>query len=603
MSIDGRRGLWLLFVFFAVLSYTAADKALWYGFVAAAGGAGTVVVLLWRSASYSTRTVLGVALALRLFVLWLPPSLSDDAYRYVWDGMIQVEGINPYLYPPEAPELARFHEEPIYEALNSKSFYSVYPPLSQYVFRVGGAVYGMGWKVSYYVIKLLLALFEVGALFLLARMVAPRMLLLHAWNPLVVIESAGQAHTEAMMVFFLVLAVWLARKGEGGRSAAALTGGAWVKLYPVVLLPLLLPRFKGRALWPPVLVSALVLWPFLDPSVPGHIAASLNLYVRYFEFNAGLYYGVKKLFLIATGDDWSKTLGPAFRAAFLLALPALYLTAWRRRWPLHRGMIRVMGVFFLFSTTVHPWYIVGLLALTLLDERPSWHWLWLGLLSMGTYLRYVDGPYWLFVNLSWIGWTVLLLQRHRDGPLQWLQRRRGRAKARRLTPYLPDVAPLHLLDLGAGEGYVGAALAAGGAAVHLADVVDLNRTALSHTRYDGHTLPFEDRAFDAVVLYFVLHHCRDPQRVFREALRVSRGSVLVVESVYEKVWDRRLLTMLDTLANRLRSGGLMTGQEAYLHFRTVPAWMDFFERQGATVVQTRRWGRWVHRQVLFLLHK
>ncbi len=129
----------------------------------------------------------------------------------------------------------------------------------------------------------------------------------------------------------------------------------------------------------------------------------------------------------------------------------------------------------------------------------------------------------------------------------------------------------------------------------------MNRTTLPHVVYDGHRVPFDDKAFDMTVLYFVLHHAQDQRQVLREAFRVSQNRVLVVESVYERTWDRRLLTFLDRLANRLRSGGLMRAQEEYLHFRTRAAWRDFFEEEGAEILAEHRRGRWIHKQALFVL--
>ena len=75
--------------------------------------------------------VIGFALVLRLAVFWLPPILSDDAYRYVWDGLVQAEGYNPYLHTPDSPELEALHDEPVYAELNSPDRYTVYPPVSQ----------------------------------------------------------------------------------------------------------------------------------------------------------------------------------------------------------------------------------------------------------------------------------------------------------------------------------------------------------------------------------------------------------------------------------------------------------------------------------------
>jgi SAM-dependent methyltransferase len=157
-----------------------------------------------------------------------------------------------------------------------------------------------------------------------------------------------------------------------------------------------------------------------------------------------------------------------------------------------------------------------------------------------------------------------------------------------------------LLDLGAGEGFVGAAATRGsGSEVALADVVDLNRTALPLTLYDGHRLPFADGSFDAVLLVFVLHHCETPDDVLREARRVTRGRVAVLESVVEDGWDRAWLTFADTAANRIRSGGRMP--EERLDFDTVEGWWGRFEAAGFKVVAEERRGRWLHKRHLFVL--
>jgi ubiquinone/menaquinone biosynthesis C-methylase UbiE len=159
-----------------------------------------------------------------------------------------------------------------------------------------------------------------------------------------------------------------------------------------------------------------------------------------------------------------------------------------------------------------------------------------------------------------------------------------------------------VLDLGAGEGYVGAEVARRWPVdVHLADVIDMNRTELLHTVYDGRRLPFKKEAFDTTILYFVLHHAEEPEAVIREALRVTRKEVVVVESVYKAAWDLNLLTFLDVWANRIRSLGRMRTQEEHLHFRTANAWIALFEKNGARVVRQFRKGRWVHKQHFFLL--
>jgi len=64
-------------------------------------------------------------------------------------------------------------------------------------------------------------------------------------------------------------------------------------------------------------------------------------------------------------------------------------------------------LFLTLSTTVHPWYVLPMLALGVLYERPAWPWFWLGTFSIGTYLFYTDGPYWVWIILGWGGAAFL----------------------------------------------------------------------------------------------------------------------------------------------------------------------------------------------------
>ena len=591
----------------AVMAGATHLCASWPVFVAAAFGAGMLLVFLWRQGALTTRQVLAGAVFFRLLFLPLGPGLSADGYRYVWDGLVQLEGVNPYRYAPEDPALAALRGAAVYDNLNSASFYSVYPPIPQAIFALGALFHEAGGAASYFVIKGVLAVLELGGVFVLARLVSARALLLYAWHPLVLLEAAGQPHTEAALVLFLALTVLAARGGRGRWASAALAGAVWTKLFPVVFFPFLWRRFGWKAVWPAAFVSAVLVLPYAAPYVPGHLRASLDLYVRYFEFNAGPYYALKKGFTLATGQDWSKTLGPFFRALFLLTLPVLYVLDVRRGWRLAQAILVTWGAYLFLSTTVHPWYLLAVLPLAALLERPAWHWQWLGVLSLGTYLFYIGGPYWIFVILGWGGWLLLACWAHRNDFLQGVQRRRARQKLRQIRSFFPEEKseeekPLRVLDLGAGEGYVGAAVQAHlQASVTLADVLPMSRTPLPHVRYDGRNLPFADDAFDVTILYFVLHHCADAEQVLREALRVTRGRVLVMESVVEEGRPHRLLTALDALANRLRSGGAMQEQKA--QFRAVAAWREMARRLGAEVVDERRRGRWVHQQAFFALEK
>jgi len=390
---------------------------------------------LWRRDILSTREVLWGAILLRLAFLPLLPELTDDPFRYIWDGWLQLEGINPYRYVPSDPALARFQEASLYEKMNSPDYYSIYPPLLQFFFGFGALFYDGHWVVSYYVLKITFATAEFVGVAILARLTSARNLLLYAWNPLVLIETAGQGHTEALLVPLLFGALWAVRRQQGRLASAAIAGAGMVKLYPFALGPFLLRRFGTRAMWPGALVVVGLSIPYAAPYAAPHVKESVDLFARLFEFNAGPYYALKHFLWAWTGADWSKTIGPWFRRFFLLSLPLLYVLDARRDWSFRRACLLLLGTLFVLSTTVHPWYLLPVIGLGVMGPRPSWHWMWLGLCSVGTYLFYVDGLYWTWIWLGWGGAGVIfLLGSQWTRMVRWWRERGDRLSETRSEP-------------------------------------------------------------------------------------------------------------------------------------------------------------------------
>ncbi|HEX9660004.1 MAG TPA: methyltransferase domain-containing protein [Rhodothermales bacterium] len=579
------------------MSFCASDPDLWLWFIAA-----TLV-------------------ALGLILLPLMPSLSDDGYRYIWDGMLQAEGINPYLFVPSDPDLRQFHSLEIYSRLNSADYFSVYPPLSQLIFLTSSWIQPYNWPWAFLFIKSLTVAVEIGGLFLLSSLVEPRKLILYAWNPLVVVEIAGQGHGEGIVAALLIATLWAVKEKKPRVAAAAVTAAIWIKLYPVLLLPFVLRRIGWKYLWIPVVVSAAVTAPYIGPDVVEHAASSLDLYVRLFEFNAGLYYVLKGLGYATVGTPGLEhVLGPVLAAIYLMWVIWLYVRDRRDESELTSVMSMVVGGYIVFATTVHPWYLAPILAVVPFMRHGGAAWLWLAATSTATYLFYSHGIYWPFVWLGWVGVALIgawywfprsrLLHRFVDKRL----RERAFEKADRVRPFLPElVEECELLDLGAGEGYVGERLEKTvgfrdtqtgfeipGCKVTLCDVRDANRTELPYVVYNGHSLPFANQQFDATILVFVLHHAESPSRLINEAKRVTGRRVIIIESVHEGMLSRLFLRFSDRLVNRIRSRGEMAEQERWLRFRTVDEWITLIERDGGVVQSVRRWGRF-HKQALFVI--
>lgn len=180
-----------------------------------------------------------------------------------------------------------------------------------------------------------------------------------------------------------------------------------------------------------------------------------------------------------------------------------------------------------------------------------------------------------------------------------LLRRYAAAQADAVAPF---VVGRRVLDLGAGEAYVGAALARRGLAVCSADVGPFRRAPAAYAVYDGRRLPFRAGTFDTTLVLLTLHHCADAERVLDEAVRVTRARLVIVESVWERALDRLWLRLLDGPINRLRHDG---GMAPARDFRRPGEWRALFEARGLDCAATRWLGsraeRLVHHPLLWAL--
>lgn len=194
--------------------------------------------------------VLGGAALFRLVLVPAAPALSDDLYRYLWDGAVQEAGVNPYVHAPDAPALEGLRDGDVWPRINRRSVPTIYPGGAQAVF-LGMRLVGVTRPVA---LKALFVVVDLLAVLLLVRILArggrrPRSALLYAWNPLVVLAVAGSGHVDVLAVLAVLAAVaaWQSRR----RLAVGLWlgVGAAVKLYPLLLLPAFLRPRDAPAGW------------------------------------------------------------------------------------------------------------------------------------------------------------------------------------------------------------------------------------------------------------------------------------------------------------------------------------------------------------------
>jgi hypothetical protein len=376
--------------------------------------------------------LLGASL-LRLLLLPLPPTLSDDALRYLWDGKVARAGWNPYALPPAAPELVPLHDA-IWQRLPHRDVPTVYPPLAITGFSIATLLPFplLAWKI-------LATAADLGACALLLRLARSRGLPLgraawYAWNPLVCLEIAGMGHVDALGVAAVVGAVLYMRSpGRGPLFAAA---GVLAKLAPAALLPLwarhaprpllflgatlglvavaFLPVLTATGGIPPGLIRYGLSWEFNGPLYEplwrlldaAGAAPFLHRVLGRVETLTGIYRGLDGLYPYLYPQLIAKAI---LGAGMLAAVAASY-----RETDLAAGTGRLLGRLLLLSATVYPWYLLWVLPWAALERRRSW--LVLAALIPLSYLPKIAGvplmP-WVFLSL-WLPFGVLYL-RERGG--------------------------------------------------------------------------------------------------------------------------------------------------------------------------------------------
>jgi hypothetical protein len=287
--------------------------------------------------------VLAVAFATRAALLPVQPSLSDDIYRYVWEGRVIAHGGNPYRSAPSSAELAPLRDAVIWPRVNHPDLATIYPPLAEAGFaciaRISPTVAAMkAWVV-------LADLTLVGVVLrLCARSGGAAAALIYAWNPLMLVEYAGNGHLEPVAMAPLALAVlWIRRRPV--LSALALAAGVLIKLAPLLALPVLAVRWPSRARW----TCALVLIPALAWFWAATRGADSGLlaYWQSWRNNALFFDWIER---------WS---GQAMlaRAATIVAVAVATLWALARPFDPARAARGVFRTATLFSPVIHPWYL------------------------------------------------------------------------------------------------------------------------------------------------------------------------------------------------------------------------------------------------------
>jgi alpha-1,6-mannosyltransferase len=307
--------------------------------------------------------------AFRAVLIFSQPGLSSDMYRYVWDGRVQANGINPYLYPPDAPEVAHLRDQAIWPMINRKGAVTVYPAGAELVYA---AIWRI-WPDNVHWFQTVMAggdLLAGALLVVLLRALGqnPLTVLIYLWSPLVIVETTHSAHVDGLILPLLV-GTWLSRvNGRDGLTGLLLGVATAVKLYPILLLPILWRahdeegRFRPALSTPPAFLAG-----FLVPYIPYLSVGSgvIGFLPSYFkeQSNPGLAYLIGLLTKRAGGNPEQVILFLIFIALVVIYLVLFYLRPPADGAHAIRRCIWPIGAFTLLTQNLFPWYMLWLVPL------------------------------------------------------------------------------------------------------------------------------------------------------------------------------------------------------------------------------------------------
>nr|WP_299387451.1 mannosyltransferase [Allomuricauda sp.] len=354
---------------------------------------------------WNPRFLLFFGVAFRLVLLVAEPNLSQDYYRFIWDGELIKNGINPYIHLPK--ELILQENLPIANAQEllegmgnlSARHFSNYPPINQLIFTLstflgGGTI--MGAIIS---MRMIIILADVGILYFGRKLLQHLNLSTHTifWyflNPLVIIELTGNLHFEGTMLFFFVWAMYLLAKQKWTWAAPVYAISILVKLVPLLFLPILLKYLglkKSVLFYLAVgICCVLLLLPFYSSVFVNNYSETVGLWFSNFEFNAGIYNGIKQIAVHCfDAKPWELVKVYGSWIARLTVIGALLVAFIGKNQNIHivcTSMLWVLAGYYLLSTTVHPWYIVFLVLLSVFTKyRFAMVWSMLVVLSYFAY--------------------------------------------------------------------------------------------------------------------------------------------------------------------------------------------------------------------------
>jgi hypothetical protein len=345
--------------------------------------------------------LLAVSVLSHAFLIPARADLSTDIYRYAWEGRVVARGGNPFSNVPEDTTFAALRDGD-YGRVVYRNMPAIYPPLAQGAFALAAIVHP-----GPFALKVLFSLFNLGTALVLLRLLRRRGLpaayvLLFAWNPLVIVETAHSGHVDAMAAFFLVLALDLWESGRRVWAGIVLGASALVKYLALAALPWLARR---RHVAVALVLAAVVVIGYIPFWKAGaQLFASLRLYAGTWYFNGAPFFALSSFL---GSQDLARRLLLGGGIAFVFA------AALRER-DLARFLYLTVGCALLISPTVYPWYLLWIAPFFALYRNRAWiGFSALVMLSYAVWTYFIDTGAWVLPNwllaLEYAPFYILLL--------------------------------------------------------------------------------------------------------------------------------------------------------------------------------------------------
>lgn len=336
--------------------------------------------IIQNSSLFSLKFCVVLAIGLRLIAVFSLPALSDDYFRFIWDGKMFLHHINPFTYTPK--EYLAINSDTqlqfLYNNLipESQESFSIYPAILQYVFAAAAFIFPKNPYGAAVIMKLFIFIaecFTIYGLYLFTNLkkLPARNILWYALNPLIIVELTGNVHFEAFLICFLLFSFYFLEKEKIILPALFWALAINSKLLPLMLAPLLLMyigfwRFIKLGLYTAIFM-VLTSIPLIDKQLLSHFGNSVGKYYNLFEFNASLYYLVTRVSELFSKEDYTQQIAAVLGIISFIVILFISFFKFKKEALLER-VLWIFFIYFLFAAMVHPWYISTMVMLSVFSR-------------------------------------------------------------------------------------------------------------------------------------------------------------------------------------------------------------------------------------------